>query len=91
MRLYWKEARKGLDLMVLTDEGQELSVGGVRDMKRGVEAIAKTMGYDPGRATKGLSSIDEGVAFVEQFQPWLDFFPGVELSIEKDIVKRTEA
>ena len=87
MRLYWKEARKGLDLVVLTDDGTELSVGGVRDMKRGIEAIAKTMGYDPGRATKGLASMEDGIAFVEQFQPWRDFFPGEELSVEPDIVK----
>ena len=87
MRLYWKTTRRGMDLMVLNDEGQEFSVGGVRETKRGVEAIAKTMGYDPGRATKGLSSVDEGKAFVEQFEPWRDFFPGEPLEVEPDVVK----
>jgi hypothetical protein len=76
-----------MDLMVLNDEGQEFSVGGVRETKRGVEAIAKTMGYDPGRATKGLSSVDEGKAFVEQFEPWRDFFPGEPLEVEADVVQ----
>lgn len=87
MRLYWKTTRRGMDLMVLADDGGEFSVGGVRETKRGVEAIAKTMGYDPGRATKGLSSLDEGRAFVEQFEPWRDFFPGEPLEVEPDVVK----
>jgi len=87
MRLYWKTNRRGMDLMVLTDDGQEMSVGGVRETKRGVEAIAKTQGYDPGRATKGLSTVDEGRAFVEQFEPWRDFFPGEPLEIEPDVVQ----
>lgn len=87
MRLYWKTTKRGMDLVVLDDSGQELSVGGVRETKRGVEAIAKTMGYDPGRATKGLSSVEEGRAFVEQFEPWRDFFPGEPLEVEADVVK----
>ena len=87
MRLYWKESRRGLDLVVLADDGQESPVGGVRMTKRGVEAMARTMGYDHGRTTKGLSSMDEGRAFVEQFEPWRDFFPGVTLEVEPDVVK----
>ncbi|MSQ09122.1 MAG: hypothetical protein EXR57_04730 [Dehalococcoidia bacterium] len=87
MRLYWKEVRKGMDLMVLTEDGQEFSVGGVRVTKRGVEAIAKTQGYDPGRATRGLAAVDDGRMFVEQFEPWRDFFPGEPMSVEADVVK----
>ncbi len=73
--------------MVLDDNGGEIAVGGVRMTKRGVEAIAKTQGYDPGRATKGLSSLEEGQAFVEQFEPWRDFFPGATLELEQAVVK----
>ena len=87
MRLYWKEVRKGMDLVVRTDDEQEFSVGGVRVTKRGVEAIAKTQGYDPGRATRGLADVDEGRAFVEQFEPWRDFFPGEAMIVEPDVVK----
>jgi hypothetical protein len=88
MRLYWKTTRRGLDLVVLTDEGDEFVVGGVRETKRGIEAMAKTMRYDPGRATRGLGSQDEGQAFVEQFQPWLEFFPAAgALVIEPDVVQ----
>jgi hypothetical protein len=50
MRLYWKQKKKGIDLIVENDEGDTFSVGGVRDTKRGIEALAKTTGYDPGRA-----------------------------------------
>jgi hypothetical protein len=87
MRLYWKETRKGLDLIVRTDDDQEFVVGGVRVTRRGVEAMAKTMGYDPGRAARGLVSVEDGRMFVEQFEPWRDFFPGEPLTVEPDVVK----
>ena len=86
MRLYWKQKKKGFDLIVENDEGDTFSVGGVRTTKRGIEALAKTTGYDPGRAIKGLDSEEEGRTFVEQFEPWREFFPGDMLSIESDIV-----
>ena len=44
--------------------------------------MAKTTGYDPSRAIKGLESVDQGKIFVENFQPWLEFFPGEDLNIE---------
>ena len=86
MRLYWKQKKKGIDLIVENDEGDTFSVGGVRDTKRGIEALAKTTGYDTGRAVKGLGSMEEGRTFVEQFEPWREFFPGDPLSVESDIV-----
>ena len=86
MRLYGKEKKIGIDLIVENDEGDTFSVGGVRDTKRGIEALAKTTGYDPGRAVKGLESIEEGRTFVEQFESWREFFPGDVLSIEPDII-----
>jgi hypothetical protein len=80
MELYWKEMKKGLDLVVKDDEDDEHVVGGVRLTKKGIEAMARTQGYDPGRAIKGLPTIEEGKTFVEQFKPWIDFF-GVDLDI----------
>ncbi len=74
MELYWKEAKRGLDLVVLTDDGEEFTVGGVRDRKRGIQAIAKTSGYDPGRAGDDFGSIAEAKEFVEGFMPWQEFF-----------------
>lgn len=86
MRMYWKEHPKGLDLALLLDNGEEINLGGVRSMKRGIQAIAATRGYDPGRATKGLGTIEEGKEFVLGFQPWREFVPD-ELVVEPDIVK----
>ena len=91
MKLYWQEKRKGIDLCVEDDDGNLFSVGGVRETKRGIEAIAKTSGYDPGRSVKGLSSVDEGRVFVEQFEPWRDFFPGEPLAVEAEVQPRPEA
>ena len=75
MELYWQETKRGLNLLVKGDDGELVVVGGVRNTKRGVEALANTTGYDPNRAVKGLQSIEEGKAFVEQFEPWREFFP----------------
>ena len=86
MRMYWKEHPKGLDLALLLDTGEEVNLGGVRCMKRGIQAIAATRGYDPGRAVKGLGSLDEGKEFVLGFQPWREFVPD-DLVVELDIVK----
>tara|TARA_Y100000996_G_C22495017_1_gene631925 strand:+ start:648 stop:923 length:276 start_codon:yes stop_codon:yes gene_type:complete len=90
MKLYWKEKKKGFDLIVENDEGETFSVGGVRETKRGIEALAKTTGYDPGRAIKGLQSFEEGRTFVEQFEPWKEFFPGELLELEVNINSKSD-
>jgi hypothetical protein len=84
--MYWKEHPKGLDLTLLLDTDEEVNLGGVREMRKGIQAIAVTQGYDPGRAIKGLGSMDEGKEFVLGFQPWREFVPD-ELVVEDDIVK----
>lgn len=86
MRLYWMEVKNGLNLVVETDDGDHVRVGGVRTLKSGIQAIAETQGYDPGRAARGLPNVEEAKAFVESFQPWRDFF--VEpLSLEEQVVR----
>ncbi len=84
MELYWKEKNSGLDLIVLDDNDDEFIVGGIRLTKKGIEAMAKTQGYDPGRAVKGLTTVEEGKSFVEQFKPWIDFF-GVDIELNPEI------
>ena len=74
MELYWREVRRGLNLVVRTPDGEEVRVGGVRETKRGIQAIAETQGYEPGRAANDLPSVEEAKRFVESFQPWQDFF-----------------
>ena len=87
MRVFWREARKGQRLILSMDgtsQGEE--IGGVRETKRGFDAFAKTMGYDPGRAQKGIASMDEAKMFVESFQPW-ELYEGTHgLSVEKEIL-----
>ncbi len=87
MRLYWKQRKRGFDLIVEDDNGDMFNVGGVRSTRRGgIEAMAKTLGYDPGRSIKQLPSMEDGRLFVEQFEPWRDFFPGHLLELEREVV-----
>ena len=75
MRLFWREHRLGQRLILIDGEGHEEELGAVRKTPRGFDAIAKTFGYDPGRAVSGLPSLEEGKKFVESFTPW-DLFDG---------------
>lgn len=70
MELYWREWRKGQRLILSLPPDTEEEVGGVRETKRGFDAFAKTFGYDPGRAQKGIESMNEAKSFVESFRPW---------------------
>ena len=64
MIVYWQNSRKGQRLILSDDELQE-EVGGVRETKRGFDAFAKTFGYEPGRAEKGIPTLEEAKEFVE--------------------------
>jgi hypothetical protein len=75
MRVYWREHRTGQRLILDPETGQEEECGGVRQTPRGFDALAKTFGYDPGRAQKGFATMEEAKAFVESFEPW-DLFVG---------------
>ena len=84
MNLYWKQFKRGIRL-ILDDEGVQEEVGGVRQTKRGFDAFAKTFGYDPGRAQKGIASMDEARDFVEAFRPWELYEGAAGLAVESDI------
>ena len=60
MRVYWRKVKRGENL-ILSDEndGHEEELGGFRDTKRGIDALAKTFSYDPSRSRKGFPSIEE--------------------------------
>ena len=60
MRVYWRKVKRGENL-ILSDEndGHEEELGGFRDTKRGIDALAKTFSYDPSHSRKGFSSIEE--------------------------------
>jgi len=77
MEVFWKEARRGQRLVLASEDNSfEEEIGGVRETKRGFDAFAKTFGYEPGRAVKGLATMEEGKEFVESFRPWELFQEG---------------
>ena len=86
MMVYWRERKKGQRLVLVQEEGsEEIEVGGVRETKRGFDAFAKTFGYDPGRAQKGMETLEEAKSFVESFRPW-EMYQGTHgLSVENDV------
>ena len=70
MRVYWKDVRRGQNLILSEQEGQEEIIGGYREHKRGIDAYAQTFSYDPGRSQKGFDTIEDAKEFVEAFRPW---------------------
>ena len=85
MELYWQATRKGQRLVLSSGNGQEEEVGGVRETKRGFDAFAKTFGYDPGRAEKGIPSMAEAKEFVESFSPWELFQGGQGITVDPEV------
>ena len=70
MRVYWKDVKRGQNLILSEQEGHEEVIGGFRETKRGIDAYARTFGYDPGRSQKGFATIENAKNFVESFRPW---------------------
>lgn len=70
MSVYWKDVRRGQNLILSEEEGQEEIIGGYRDTNRGIDAYAATFSYDPGRSQKGFATIEDAKDFVEDFRPW---------------------
>ena len=86
MIAYWREVRRGQRLVLATEEGgEEEEIGGVRETKRGFDAFAKTFGYDPGRAMKGMGTLEEAKEFVESFRPWDLYDGGQGLSVDPQV------
>lgn len=83
MIAYWREVRRGQRLVLAAEEGgEEEEIGGVRETKRGFDAFAKTFGYDPGRAQKGIATLEEAKEFVESFRPWELYDGGYGASVD---------
>jgi hypothetical protein len=70
MSVYWKDVRRGQNLIVDDTAGLEEIIGGYRENKRGIDAYARTMGYEPERSKKGFDTVEDAKAFVESFNPW---------------------
>jgi hypothetical protein len=91
MRVYWRERKSGQRLVLATDAGEEMEAGGVRQTPRGIDAFAKTLGYEPGRAQRDFQSMDEAKAFVESFRPWELYEPNRRLGVEPEVRPQAEA
>ncbi len=91
MKLYWQRSRKGERLILASDDDEIVEIGGVRETKRGFDAFAKTFGYEPGRAEKGISSMEQAKAFVEGFAPWDLYDGGQGLTVEPEVRAEAEA
>ena len=86
MKVYWREAKRGQRLVLGPDDGgNEEEIGGVRETKRGFDAFAKTFGYEPGRAQKGIETLDEAKEFVESFKPWELYPEGEGLTVDPEV------
>ena len=85
MKLYWREIRRGQRLVMGDDGDDEQEIGGVRLNKDVYDAFAKTIGYEPGRAVKGIATLEQAKEFVESHTPW-DLFEGTQgLSVEEEV------
>ena len=85
MNVYWQETRRGQRLVLTLDDGQQEELGGVRETKSGFDAFAKTFGYEPGRAEKGIPSMEVAKEFVESFRPWEMFGVTGELAVDPEV------
>ena len=86
MKVFWREVRRGQRLVLTAEDGgHEEEIGGVRVTKRGFDAFAKTFGYDPGRAQKGMETMEEAKAFVESFRPWELHPEGQGLDVDPEV------
>ena len=86
MKAYWREVKRGQRLVLSSEDGgDEEEIGGVRETKRGFDAFAKTFGYEPGRAMKGIATMEEAKEFVESFSPWELYQGGEGLSVDTEV------
>ena len=76
--------KKGQNLIIEDDAGLEEVIGGYRESKKGIDAYARTMGYEPERSRKGFDTIEDAKAFVESFTPW-DLFGPRDLMVEQGV------
>ena len=84
MKVFWREHRAG-QRMILDTGDEELEIGAFRRTPRGYDALAKTLGYDPGRAQKGFPTAEDAKAFVESFQPWDIYVGSAEVQFDRTV------
>lgn len=83
MSVYWRNMRRGQNLIIDDAAGLEEVIGGYRENKSGIDAYARTMGYEPERSRKGFDTVEDAKAFVESFTPW-DLFGVRDVTVEPE-------
>ena len=76
--------KRGQNLIIDDTAGLEEVVGGYRENKKGIDAYARTMGYEPERSRKGFDTVEDAKAFVESFTPW-DLFGPRDMAVEHEV------
>ena len=84
MSVYWRNVKRGQNLVIDDDEGHEEIIGGYRESKRDIDAYAKTFGYDPDRSKKGFETLEDAKAFVESFSPW-ELFGAQGVTVDSEV------
>ena len=84
MSVYWKTMKRGQNLIIEDTSGLEEVVGGYRENKGGINAYARTMGYEPDRSRSGFDSVEDAKAFVESFTPW-ELFGAQDATVEPEV------
>ncbi len=83
MSVYWITMKRGQNLIIDDTSGLEEVIGGFRENKSGINAYARTMGYEPDRSRSGFDSVEDAKAFVESFAPW-DLFGAQDVTVEPE-------
>jgi hypothetical protein len=84
VRVYWRKVGRGQNLILSDEDGHEQEIGGFRETKRGIDALAKTFEYDPSRSRKGFPTIEEAKTFVESFRPW-ELYGAQDVTVESEV------
>ena len=83
MSVFWRNVKRGQNLVMDVDSGREEIIGGYRENKRGIDAYARTMGYEPERSQKGFPSVEDAKTFVESFSPW-ELFGARDVTVDAE-------
>ena len=83
MSVYWRNVKRGQNLVIDDTEGLDEIIGGYRENKRGIDPYARTMGYEPERSKKGFDTVEDAKSFVESFSPW-ELFGARDLTVEPE-------
>ena len=84
MSVYWRTMKRGQNLIIDDTSGLEEVIGGYRENKSGINAYARTMGYEPDRSRSDFDSVEDAKAFVESFAPWA-LFGAQDVTVEQEV------